>query len=110
MCSHTQLVPPGNPSSPGTSHYVFHPGTSHYVFHPSHPSLRTNEPLLLGVNKDSHTVMTTTILDYNKIEEMFKEVTSVQDIDNDVIVTQVIDTFTSSQNRPGPVVDLTVNV
>jgi hypothetical protein len=40
MCSCAQLGPPGNPSSPGTSHYVF--------------------------------------------EEMLKELTSAQDIDNDV--------------------------
>jgi hypothetical protein len=42
MYNYTQLGLPNNPSSPGTSHYVFHP---------SHPSLRTNEPLFLGVNK-----------------------------------------------------------
>jgi hypothetical protein len=54
--------------------------------------------------------MTTTILDSNKIEEMFKDLTSTQDIDYDVIVTKVIDTFTVVQSRPVPVVTLNVNV
>jgi hypothetical protein len=61
------------------------------------------------VDKDAH-VMATTILDSNKIEEMLKELTSAQDIDYDVIVTKVIDTFTAAQSRPVPVAALNANV
>jgi hypothetical protein len=54
--------------------------------------------------------MTTTILDSNKIEDILKELTSAQDIDNDAIVTKVIDTLTTAQIPPVPVPDLNSNV
>jgi hypothetical protein len=61
-------------------------------------------------HKDAHTVMETTILDSNKIEEMLKDLTSAHGMDSDDIVTKVIDNFTTEQNRPVPVTVLKVNV
>ena len=45
---------------------------------------------------------------YTKVEEILKVLTRPQDVDYDVIVTKIIDTFTSDQLRPVTTLKATV--